>query len=83
MDDEQDGEITASQIRAARALLGWSQVEMANRCEVSHNTVSRLEATGKLPGRRILRDIVDAFESEGVEFVNKGPSIGVVLRRAV
>ena len=35
--------ITARQIRAARALLGWSQQQLADRAIVSLNALARLE----------------------------------------
>ena len=38
--------ITGNQIRAARALLAWSQSELAARAGVSVPTIKRLEAKG-------------------------------------
>lgn len=35
--------VTARQIRAARALLGWSQQELADKAIVSLNALARLE----------------------------------------
>lgn len=35
--------ITAEQIKAARALLGWDQIQLAEAAEIAVNTVRRLE----------------------------------------
>jgi predicted transcriptional regulator len=64
--------ITPRQIRAARALLGWSQQQLADRAIVSLNAVTRLEK-GKVDSRR---STVDAIEKTlikaGVEFLPAG-----------
>lgn len=38
--------ISARQIRAARALLGWSQQDLADRAIISVNALRRLEGEG-------------------------------------
>jgi hypothetical protein len=44
--------ITTAQVKAARALLGWSQADLARRSGVSEPTIARLEALkGELGGR--------------------------------
>lgn len=71
-----------SQLRAARALLGWSQERLADASGVSLPTIKRLE-----PGAGIVQTRVDtlerlrrALEAEGVSFTNGGEP-GVKLRR--
>jgi transcriptional regulator with XRE-family HTH domain len=66
--------ITAAQLRAARALLGWSQQELANSSGVSKPTIARLELeTGPRGGYESTQfKLVAAFESAGVEFLNHG-----------
>jgi transcriptional regulator with XRE-family HTH domain len=75
--------ISVRQIKAARALLGWSQEDMAKHSAVSYPTVARLESSeGELGGRKITAEkIVAALEAAGVEFTN-GDQPGVRLRRA-
>ena len=46
------GQITVRQVKAARALLGWSQTDLANESGVSEPTIARLEsADGEMGGR--------------------------------
>ena len=77
-------EITIEQIRAARALLGWSQTELAQRAELSLPTVKRVEINSELrvSSEARLRLRV-ALESGGVEFIHEnGGGPGVRLRKA-
>ena len=65
-------EITIEQIRAARALLGWSQTELAERAGLSLPTVKRVEINSglrvSLEARQRLRV---ALEEGGVEFIDE------------
>ncbi len=72
------------QIRAARALLGWEQKQLAEAAGVSVETVSRLERTrGKVSAYTgTLETIQKALEAGGVEFTNDDAP-GVRLRRSV
>ncbi|MFM2041746.1 MAG: hypothetical protein RLY86_322 [Pseudomonadota bacterium] len=72
--------VTPRQIRAARALLGWSQQDLADRAVVSKNTVQRLEA-GKAVGSDSYLAIWKTLESAGMEFipVSESRSEGVRL----
>ena len=73
---------TIRQIKAARALLGWSQSDLAQRSGVSEPTIARLEsADGKLGGREeTVRKICAALETSGIEFI-EGDGEGVQLRK--
>jgi predicted transcriptional regulator len=76
--------ITIRQIKAARALLGWSQGDLASHSGVSEPTIARLEAEdGVLGGRRATSSkILKALESAGVEFIpENGGGPGVRLSR--
>ena len=71
-----------AQSRAARALLGWSQVALAQRVKVAALTIKRMEAGN--PG--VSSDIKDraraALEAAGVIFVEEnGEGPGVRLRK--
>ncbi len=74
--------ITIRQLKAARALLDWSQADLAQASDVSEPTIARLEsADGELGGRADTREkIRRAFEKAGVEFTN-GKRPGVRLRQ--
>lgn len=75
--------ITGCQIRAARALLNWSAVELAKNAGLGVATIRRIELTDGLPSSnaQTLQALRRAFERAGIEFVGSpddGP--GVRLR---
>jgi predicted transcriptional regulator len=74
--------VSVRQIKAARALLGWSQDDLAARSGVSQPTIKRLEAEGgDLGGRPETGDKMRrALEKAGIEFTN-GDGPGVRLKR--
>jgi transcriptional regulator with XRE-family HTH domain len=72
-----------SQIRAARALIGWSQTEVATAAGLSIPTVKRAEADG---GIHVSDDamvaIANALKKAGVEFISEnGGGAGVRLAK--
>jgi DNA-binding XRE family transcriptional regulator len=76
--------VSIRQIKAARALLGWSQEDAANFSGVSVPTIKRLEATdGPIGGRASTGErIKDAMEAAGIAFIDEnGGGPGVRLRR--
>lgn len=60
--------ISSRQIRAARALLGWSQQELADRAILSLNAVKRLETGHGDPRMSTVMAVKGALEAAGVEF---------------
>ena len=74
--------VSIPQIKAARALLGWSQDDLAARSGVSQPTIKRLEAEGgELGGRAETGEkIRRALQKAGIEFIN-GDGPGVRLRK--
>ena len=73
---------TGNQMKAARALSGLSQKELADIAEVDVGTVRNLEASagGPLRGRfETVAKIQSALETVGVEFTN-GDTPGVRLK---
>lgn len=66
------------QIRAARALLGWTASDLAERSGVSYPTVQRLDATkGQVGGRHeTVEAIRKALEAGGVQFLDAGAIAG-------
>lgn len=67
-------EITPEQIRAARALLGLQQAELAQRAHISVATVRRVEGESAVarvtPGTRAA--VRHALERAGAEFIPNG-----------
>ena len=78
--------INAAQIRAARALLDISQLQLAAMSSVSESTIKRLEAASTIRGSaESIWKVQRVLEEAGVEFIpaegDKGP--GVRLRGEV
>ena len=76
--------VTTRQIKAARALLGWSQADLAEKSGVSEPTVARLESMdGELGGRELTaQKLRAAIERAGVAFIDpNGGGPGVRLRQ--
>lgn len=61
--------ISASQIRAARVLLGWKQQELAEAAGLSLAVVNNVERAVTDPRRSTLQKIQRALEDGGVEFI--------------
>lgn len=66
--------ITAGQLRAARALLGVDQRELAQRCGLSLPTIQRMEASdGVVRGNvESLVKLVDTLATNGIELIGDG-----------
>ena len=66
--------ITAAQMRAARALLGIDQRELAERSSLSLPTIQRMEASdGVVRGNvDLLMKLVDALAANGIELIGEG-----------
>jgi transcriptional regulator with XRE-family HTH domain len=66
--------ITAAQMRAARALLGIDQRELAQRSGLSLPTIQRMEASdGVIRGNvDSLMKLVDALAANGIELIGEG-----------
>jgi predicted transcriptional regulator len=61
--------VTSRQVRAARALLDWSQQQLADAAIVSLNALIRLER-GQVDSRvSTLNAVVRALAKAGVEFI--------------
>jgi transcriptional regulator with XRE-family HTH domain len=76
--------ITGRQLRAARALLGWEQIELAKRSRVAIGTIRRMESfEGEIGSRTsTLSQVQAAIEKAGIEFLNHDRP-GVRLRGPV
>jgi transcriptional regulator with XRE-family HTH domain len=70
--------ITAAQLRAARALLGIDQRELAQRCGLSLPTIQRMEASeGVIRGNvDSLVKLVGALADAGIELIGEGATSG-------
>ena len=61
--------LTIEQIRAARALLGWSQSDLAERADLSQTGIARIENGTNRPNSKTLQKIHEAFDQEDIEFL--------------
>ena len=69
--------INARQIRAARALLNWSQTQLSEASGIARSSIKNLENEITAPRTDTGAAIREAFESRGVEFL---PGSGVRMR---
>ena len=78
------GVITPRQIRAARALLGWSQQQLADRAILSLNALARLEKGLVDPRMSTVQAIEAALTKAGIEFIGGAENgEGVRLRQII
>ena len=73
--------ITGGQIKAARALLGWTVRDLAAKAEIGFSTLVRMEQADGVPGGHVktLEVIKNAVEKAGVEFIGSPDSQAGVL----
>jgi transcriptional regulator with XRE-family HTH domain len=71
--------LTSERCKAARRLLGWSLMALANRSPVSETTLRNFEKAKTTPTPFKLMAIRRAFEAAGIEFDDK--SDGARLRK--
>ncbi len=60
---------TIEQIRAARALLDWSQSDLAKHADLSQTGIARIENGTNQPNSQTLNKIKAAFENADIEFI--------------
>jgi transcriptional regulator with XRE-family HTH domain len=73
--------VTASQCRAARGLLDWTQQELADAARIGVATVRLFEGQATESRQATLAVLRRAFEVAGVEFIDEnGGGPGVRLR---
>jgi len=68
--------ITSGQMRAARALLGIDQRELAKRAGLSLPTIQRMEASGGVVRGNVdsLMKLIDALAANNIELIGEGAS---------
>ena len=79
------GVIIPAQVRAGRAMLEWSQEQLANAAGVSLSTVRDVESQRRPLDTSVAEDIRRALENENVEFIGGdtkgGPGVRFVAGR--
>lgn len=62
---------TIDQIRAARALLDWSQSDLADRADLSQTGIARIENGTNKPNSGTMDKILTAFDAADIEFIGE------------
>ena len=79
--------ITGAQVRAAKALIGWSGNDLAQKAGIGLSTIRRIEGCdGVLEAASVktLQAIQRALELGGVEFIGsseEGPGVRLKLKK--
>jgi len=76
--------LAGAQIRAARALLRWSAVDLARQSHLGVNTIRRAEVADEGTSLTAANELAirNALEAAGVEFIDEnGSGPGVRLRK--
>ena len=78
--------LSSSQIRAARALLGWSGTDLAEKSGVGITTLRRYELQKGIPSANtnVLLALKDTLEQAGIEFTGDplvNPGVTLLIRR--
>lgn len=63
--------LTIEQIRAARALLDWSQSDLAEHAGLSQTGIARIENRTNQPNSKTLKKIQAAFDDADIEFMGR------------
>ena len=81
-DFKSDFSMSPAQCRAARALIGWEQSQLASTAKVARTTLIDFEAGARQPRAATVAAIRAALEAAGVEFIpENGGGPGVRLRK--
>ena len=62
--------ITGRQIRAARGLLKWSAISLAEKAGLTRETINKIEDEIVQPREGTVTDIIRVFDESGVEFTD-------------
>jgi transcriptional regulator with XRE-family HTH domain len=72
--------MNSAQLRAARALLNWTQSELSTAAGIADRTIRLFEAEQRQPQAQTLLALQAALESAGVIFMSTDVGVGVLLR---
>ena len=76
--------LQVAQLRAARALLGWRQEDVARAAKISVATIRRIESQEGVPTGYVstLLKIQASFEQAGIQFIDDNETGGFGVRMA-
>lgn len=64
--------LTPNQIRAARALLDWSQSDLGQRSTLSQAAIANIETAKHRPNEKTTAALLNVFAMAGIEFIDGG-----------
>lgn len=67
--------IEPSQLRAARALVGWSREKLSETTKIAPRTIARIEDGEVTPRGGTMEAIREALEAAGVVFLADGETV--------
>jgi len=71
--------ITPNQCRAARELVGWSREDLQKKTKLARETIGNFERGSGNLTMKTLDILKTTFENAGIEFVDDGDRLGVVI----
>ena len=75
--------ISRAQCRAARAIIEWSRLRLAEAANIAERTLIDFERGARQPYDRTLADIRRALEDAGIIFIDENDEgLGVRLRKS-
>jgi hypothetical protein len=72
--------ISKFQLRAARALLGWSRAQVAHRAEIPLHVMGEIERRGGSNTSGALSKVLATFEAAGISFLTGSDGDGLMLQ---
>ena len=70
---------TLAALRAARAALGWTQLELAGQSGVALVSIARIEAEMSSPRMKTVHALIEAMQRAGVTILDNQPGGGFTL----
>jgi transcriptional regulator with XRE-family HTH domain len=67
-----------TQVRAARAMLLWTQSDLAERAQIERHTLAAYEKGAKVPYASTLQRLRRVLEDAGVTFIEQHGKVGVL-----
>jgi transcriptional regulator with XRE-family HTH domain len=75
--------VLPDQVRAARALIGWNQGDLARAANISRETVADFESGKRVPIPNNLAAIMRAFSAARVVFIDETEDTGRGVRHSL
>lgn len=73
---------SARQVKAARALLAWTQGELAREAGIATSTLADFERGQRIPANNSVHAITLALDKQGIRFLGGGAVTGPIRQRA-